>query len=70
MEDKYREIFEQLLYHISVDIYDLLEENDGDIVEAITDLSQKVERLSDDVMYKDELVYKRPGCIDLTWDLR
>lgn len=70
MEDKYREIFEQLLYHISVDIYDLLEEHDGDIVEAVTDLSRKVERLSDDVMYKDELVYKRPGCIDLTWDLR
>jgi len=70
MEDKYREIFEQLLYHISVDIYDLLEENDGDIVEAITDLSQKVEHLSDDVMYKDRLVYRRPGCVDLTWDLR
>lgn len=70
MEDKYREIFEQLLYHISVDIYDLLEEEDGDIVKAITDLSQKVERLSDDVEYKNKLVYKRPGCIDLTWDLR
>jgi hypothetical protein len=70
MEDKYREIFEQLLYHVSVDIYDLLEEDSGDIVEAITDLSQKVERLSDDVMYKDQLVYKRTGCVDLTWDLR
>lgn len=70
MEDKYREIFEQLLYHISVDIYDLLEEDSSDIVEAITDLSQKVERLSDDVIYKDQLVYRRPGCVDLTWDLR
>lgn len=68
MENKYREIFEELLYHISVDIYDLLEEDD--VVEAITNLSQKVERLSDDVMYKNQLVYKRPGCVNVTWDLR
>ena len=70
MEDKYREIFEELLYHISVDIYDLLEEDDGNLVAAITDLSRKIEHLSDDVMYGNQIIYKRPGCIDLTWDLR
>lgn len=69
MESKYREIMEQLLYHISVDIYDLLEEDDGNIVEAITNLSQKIERLSDDVVYKDNLIYKRDGCIDLKFNL-
>lgn len=70
MQDKYREMFEELLYHISVDIYGLTDEDGDDIINAIIHLSQKIERLSDDVMYKDELVYKRPGCVDLTWDLR
>ena len=69
MNQKYREVFEQLLYHISVDIYDLLEEED-DIVTAISNLSRKVEHLSDDVAFQDEIIYKRDGCIDLKFDLR
>ena len=69
MEDKYREVMERLLYHISVDIYDLLDEDTGDIVDVITDLARKVEKLSDDMLYEDEIVYKRSGCIDLKFSL-
>ena len=57
MEEKYREIMEQLLYHISRDIYNLLDEDSEDIVGAITRLSSRVESLSDDIMYEDEIAY-------------
>jgi hypothetical protein len=57
MEEKYREIMEELLYHISRDIYNLLDEDNDDIVDAITRLSNRVETLSDDIMYEDEIIY-------------
>ena len=68
MEEKYRDIMEELLYQISVDIYSLLDEDYDDIVEAIGRLSRKVERLSDDI-YEDEIVYKRSGRADLKFSL-
>lgn len=55
MEEKYREFMEELLYYVSRDIYNLLDEED--IVEAITNLSNKVEKLSD-YMYEDEIIYE------------
>ena len=68
MEEKYRDIMEELLYQISVDIYNLLDEDYDDIVEAIGRLSRKVERLSDDI-YEDEIVYERSGRADLKFSL-
>ena len=68
MEDKYRETMESLLYQVSKDIYNLLDEDSENIVEAITDLSEKVEKLSDD-MWEDEITYKRTGWSDLKFSL-
>lgn len=68
MEEKYRDIMEELLYQISVDIYNLLDEDYDDIVEAIGRLSRKVERLSDDI-YEDEIIYERSGRADLKFSL-
>ena len=68
MEDKYREIMEQLLYQISEDIYNLLDEDYEDITDAITTLSNKVEMLSGD-MWQDEITYKRRGYLDLKFSL-
>lgn len=67
MEEKYRDIMEELIYQISLDIYDLLNTED-DIVDAIYNLVRKVEKLSDD-MYEDEIVYKRSGKSDLRFNL-
>lgn len=68
MEEKYRDIMEELLYQISVDIYNLLEVDYEDAVDAIQTLSRKVEKLSDDI-YEDEIVYKRSGRTDLKFSL-
>lgn len=68
MEDKYREIMEQLLYQISNDIYSLLDEDSENIVEAISDLSEKVGKLSDD-MWEEEITYKCTGWNDLKFSL-
>ena len=68
MEEKYRDIMEELLYQISVDIYNLLEVDYEDAVDAIQSLSRKVERLSDDI-YEDEIVYERSGRADLKFSL-
>ena len=68
MEEKYRDIMEELLYQISVDIYNLLEEDYEDVVDAISALSRKVEKLSDDI-YEDEIIYKRSGRADLKFSL-
>lgn len=59
---------EELLYQISVDIYNLLEEDYEDVVDAIQALSRKVKKLSDDI-YEDEIVYKRSGRSDLKFSL-
>ena len=68
MEEKYRDIMEELIYQISLDIYDLLNTED-DIVDAIYNLVRKVEKLSDD-MYEDEIVYKcSAGRADLRFNL-
>lgn len=56
MESKYRAIMETLLYKISEDIYSLVDVDYGDIIEAITNLSDKVEKLSDD-MWNDKVSY-------------
>lgn len=58
MEEKYREILNELLYLISKDVYSLLNEDDGNIVDAITFLSERIEELSEDI-YKDKVVYER-----------
>lgn len=68
MEEKYRDIMEELLYQISVDIYGLLEKDYEDLVDAIQALSRKVEKLSDDI-YEDEIVYERSGRADLKFSL-
>lgn len=68
MEEKYRDIMEELLYQISVDIYNLLEIDYEDAVDAIQTLSRKVEKLSDDI-YEDEIVYERSGRGDLRFSL-
>ena len=68
MEEKYRDIMEELLYQISVDIYNLLEVDYEYMVDAIQSLSRKVEKLSDDI-YEDEIVYKRSGRGDLKFSL-
>ena len=68
MEEKYRDIMEELLYQISVDIYNLLEVDYEDVVDAIQALSRKVEKLSDDI-YEDEIVYERSGRADLKFSL-
>lgn len=60
MEEKYRDIMEELLYLIGEDIYSLLNEDDESIVDAIIALSRRVNKLSDDV-YEDKIVYKRPA---------
>ena len=56
MESKYRAMMEALLYEISGDIYSLVDADYGDIIEAITNLSNKVEKLSDD-MWNDKAYY-------------
>jgi hypothetical protein len=68
MEEKYRDIMEELLYQISVDIYNLLEVDYEDAVDEIQTLSRKVEKLSDDI-YEDEIVYERSGRADLRFSL-
>lgn len=68
MEEKYRDIMEELLYQISVDIYNLLEVDYKDAVDAIQALSRKVEKLSDDI-YEDEIIYERSGRADLKFSL-
>lgn len=68
MEEKYRDIMEELLYQISVDIYSLLEVNFEDVVDEIQALSRKVEKLSDDI-YNDDIVYERSGRADLKFSL-
>ena len=68
MEEKYRDIMEELLRQIGVDIYNLLEVDYGDAVDAIQTLSRKVEKLSDDI-YEDEIVYERSGRADLRFSL-
>lgn len=68
MEEKYRDIMEELLYQISVDIYNLLEVDYEDAIDAIQALSRKVEKLSDDI-YEDEIVYERSGRADLKFSL-
>ena len=69
MEDKYREIMEQLIYQISVDIYDLLDVDYDDIENVIIDLSRKVEKLSDDITWRDDIVYKRIDDVNLQFRL-
>ena len=56
MESKYKAMMEALLYKISEDIYSLVDVDYGDIIEAITNLSNKVEKLSDD-MWNDKVSY-------------
>lgn len=68
MEEKYRDIMEELLYQISVDIYSLLEVNFEDVVDEIQALSRKVEKLSDDI-YNDDIIYERSGRADLKFSL-
>lgn len=58
MEEKYREIMNELLYLISKDVYSLLNEDDASIVDAITSLSDSIEKLSEDI-YEDDVVYER-----------
>ena len=60
MEEKYRDIIEELLYLISEDIDKLLDEDGDSIVDAITTLSHRVNKLSDDI-YEDEIIYERPA---------
>lgn len=67
MKDTHRELLEELFYQISVDIYNLA--NEDDIIEAINSLSSKVEKLSDDVIFEDEIIYKRSGKSDLKFSL-
>jgi hypothetical protein len=67
MKEKYREIMEELLYHVSRDIYNLLDEED--IVDAITNLSNKVEKLSDD-LWEDEIVYESSESGKVKYSLR
>ena len=59
MEEKYRDIMEELLYLIGEDIYSLLNEDYEDIEDAIITLSRRINKLSDDVWGKDEIIYKR-----------
>lgn len=68
MEEKYRDIMEELLYQISVDIYSLLEVDFEDVIDEIQALSRKVEKLSDDI-YNDDIVYERSGRADLKFSL-
>ena len=69
MEEKYREIMNELLYLISKDVYSLLNENDASIVDAITFLSERIEDLSEDI-YKDKVVYERSeGKVNFWFDL-
>ena len=69
MEEKYREILNELLYLISKDVYSLLNEDDRNIVDAITFLSERIEDLSEDI-YKDKVVYERSeGKVNFWFDL-
>jgi hypothetical protein len=56
MEEKYRDMMEELLYQISEDIYDLTNADYEDVIDAIVELSRKVNRLSGSI-YDDEIVY-------------
>lgn len=69
MEDKYKEFLEELFYQISVDIYNLTEKDNDEMIEAISALSSKVLKLSDDIIFEDEIVYKRSGKSDLKFSL-
>ena len=69
MEEKYREIMNELLYLISKDVYSLLNEDDASIVDAITSLSDSIEKLSEDI-YEDDVVYERSeGKVNFWFDL-
>lgn len=69
MEEKYRNIMSELLYYISADIEQLLDEDYEDVVDAIFALSSRVNSLSDDI-YEDEAVYERPeGKADFKFSL-
>lgn len=69
MEEKYREILNELLYLISKDVYSLLNEDDASIVDAITSLSDSIEKLSEDI-YEDDVVYERSeGKVNFWFDL-
>lgn len=69
MENKYREFLEELFYQISVDIYNLTEKDNDEMIEAISSLSDKVLKLSDDVIFEDEIVYKRSNKNDIRFSL-
>ena len=59
----------ELLYHISIDIEKLLDEDYDDVIDAITNLAREVNILSDN-MYEDEIVYERPaGRVDFKFSL-
>lgn len=68
MEEKYRDMMEELLYQISVDIENLADTDYEDVIDAIFALSRKVEKLSDDI-YNNEIVYERSGRSDLKFSL-
>ena len=70
MEEKYREIMDELLYNIGEDIINLLDKDCDDIVDAILNLYKSVNELSSDI-YEDEIVYKRPeGKADFKFSLQ
>jgi len=70
MEDKYKEIIDELLYNIGEDIISLLDKDCDDIVDAILNLHKNVNELSSDI-YNDKIVYKRPeGKADFTFSLK
>lgn len=69
MEEKYREILEELLYKISVDVYSILDEEYESAVDAIVSLARRIEQLSDDI-YEDEIVYRRSGQEDFKFSLQ
>lgn len=65
MKDTHRELLEELFYQISIDIYNLTEKDNDEMIEAISTLSSKVLKLSDDVIFEDEIVYKRSNRNDI-----
>lgn len=69
MEEKHREILEELLYQISVDVYSILDEEYESVVDAIIALAARIEQLSDDI-YEDEIVYRRSGKEDFKFNLQ
>lgn len=69
MEDKYADIISDMLYLISRDIHILLDKDFDNLEDAIINLEENVEMLSDNI-YKDKVVYNSSCAGKVTYNMK